>query len=200
MDRPKLSIITPVLNGEKFMEECIKNVIHQKCPFIEHVIVDGGSIDGTVDVIKQYAEQYKHIRWNSEKDKGQSDAQNKGIMMSKGEIISFLNVDDYYEPGVFMRILEIFKTLPEPSLLVGNCNVWDHDGSLREICKPKKLKITDLLMGYAINPHPVNPTSYFYHRSLHDIVGLYDNDIWCNADQDFVFAPFEVHRCNLTID
>jgi glycosyltransferase involved in cell wall biosynthesis len=95
-----ISIITPVYNGEEFIESCIKVVIDQACPEVEHIIVDGGSTDQTVDIIKQYAKQYPHIRWISEKDRGQSDAINKGIAMAKGEILSILNVDDYYEPNV----------------------------------------------------------------------------------------------------
>ena len=95
-----ISIITPVYNGKRFIEFCIKNVIDQKCPNMEHIIVDGGSTDGTVEIIQRYAERYKHIRWVSEKDKGQSDAMNKGIRLAEGNIIGILNADDYYEPNV----------------------------------------------------------------------------------------------------
>jgi len=123
-----ISVITPVYNGERFIEACIQVVIDQQCSDVEHIIMDGGSKDGTVDIIKRYAEQYSHIRWLSEKDQGQSDAMNKGIAMAKGEILAILNVDDYYEPNVLKRVTEIFKILPEPSLLVGNCNIWDSNG------------------------------------------------------------------------
>lgn len=118
-----ISIVTPVYNGEAFIESCIKVAIAQNCSDIEHIIVDGGSSDRTVEIIKNYARNYPHIRWISEKDKGQSDAMNKGISMAKGDILAILNVDDFYEPNVLNRIVEIFKTLPEPSLLVGNCNI-----------------------------------------------------------------------------
>ncbi len=169
-----ISVITPVYNGEKFIESCIKVVIEQNCPDVEHIIMDGGSKDGTVDIIKQYAEKYPHIRWISEKDNGQSDAMNKGIAMAKGKILAILNVDDYYEPNVLNRITEIFKTLPEPSLVVSNCNIWDDDGLLLEVNKPAKLKFKDLLLGWDINPFPANPSAYFYHTSLHQLIGLYD--------------------------
>ena len=65
-----ISIITPVYNNKRFIEFCIKNVIEQNCPEVEHIIVDGGSTDGTAEIIKQYADQYPHIRWVSEKDEG----------------------------------------------------------------------------------------------------------------------------------
>jgi glycosyltransferase involved in cell wall biosynthesis len=182
----QLSIITPVFNNRTYIEGCIQNFISQKCLVAEHIIVDGGSTDGTVDIIRNYAQQYPHIRWISERDKGQSHAMNKGIRMASGSIISFLNVDDYYNPDVFCRVLEIFKKLPEPSFVTGNCNIWDDSGQICEICRPQKMKLNDLLLGYQINPHPVNPTSYFYHKSVHDKVGLYDEEIQLAMDQEFI--------------
>ena len=107
-----ISVITPVYNGESFIESCIKIVIEQNCGDVEHIIVDGGSQDGTVTIIKQYAEKYPHIRWISEADQGQSDAMNKGLDMAKGNIISFLNVDDYYEPLVLNKIQNFLIIYP----------------------------------------------------------------------------------------
>jgi glycosyltransferase involved in cell wall biosynthesis len=181
-----ISIITPVFNGLHFIEFCIQNVIGQKCPEVEHIIVDGGSTDGTVEIIKRYADQYPHIRWVSEKDKGQSDAMNKGISMAKGEILGFLNADDFYESNVLNRVMKIFKTLPEPSLLVGNCNVLNDDGKVAEVNRPARLKITDLMMGWAINPYPINSSQYFYHKSLHDKIGPYDVNEHYTLDIDFL--------------
>ncbi|MDF5711529.1 MAG: glycosyltransferase [Nostoc sp. S4] len=77
-----ISVITPVYNGEKFIESCLQVVIKQNFSEVEHIIVDGGSTDKTIDIIKHYANQYSHIRWISEKDRGQSDAINKGIYLS----------------------------------------------------------------------------------------------------------------------
>lgn len=182
-----LSIITPVYNGKRFVEFCIRNVIEQQCQDSEHIIIDGGSTDGTVDVIKNYAEKYSHIRWISEKDKGQSDAMNKGVEMARGEILGFLNADDYYEPNVLGRIVEIFKSLSEPSLLVGNCNVWGNNGELQWVNKPKNLQLTELLTGEeSRNPFPVNPSAYFYHKSLHKKIGLYNVDEHFTMDVDFL--------------
>ena len=98
-----LSVITPVFNGIRFIESCILNVIEQGCCEVEHLIIDGGSSDGTVEIVSRYAERYRHIRWVSEQDEGQSHAMNKGIAMARGTIIGFLNVDDYYEPRVAPR-------------------------------------------------------------------------------------------------
>lgn len=190
-----ISVITPVYNGRRFIELCIRVVIDQVCPDVEHIIMDGGSTDGTIDVIKQYAKEYPHIRWVSERDKGQSDAMNKGISMAKGEILTFLNVDDFYEPNVLNRVIGIFKTLPEPSLLVGNCNVWGDDGELKNVNKPSKLTLRDMLLGWGASPSPANPSAYFYHKSLHQKIGLYKVDEHYVMDLDFLLRA--VQRANV---
>ncbi|MUL39027.1 glycosyltransferase family 2 protein [Gloeocapsopsis dulcis] len=187
-----ISVITPVYNGEKYIEDCIKVVVDQNCSNIEHIIVDGGSTDATVDIIKSSAQNYPHIRWISEKDRGQSDAMNKGIAMAKGNIIAILNVDDFYEPNVLNHISAIFEKLPEPALLVGNCNILDDDNNLKRINRPKRLKITDLLVGYNINPFPFNPSAYFYHKSLHEQVGFYEVDEHYAMDVDFLLKAVQV--------
>lgn len=184
-----ISVITPVYNGEQFVESCIKVVIDQACASVEHIIVDGDSTDRTVDIIKRYAEQYPHIRWVSEKDDGQSDAMNKGIAMALGEIIGILNVDDFYEPNVLNRVSEIFKTLPEPSFLVGDCNVWGDEGEIVRVNKPNKLKLIDLVsLG---SDFPVNPSAYFYHKSLHEKIGLYAVDEDYAMDIDFILKAIQ---------
>jgi glycosyltransferase involved in cell wall biosynthesis len=180
-----LSIITPVFNNAGYMQSCIDNVIEQNCPNCEHIVIDGGSTDGTLEIIRRNAEKYSHIRWVSEKDRGQSDAMNKGIRMAEGSVISFLNVDDFYEPGVFNRILPLFRELPEPSLLIGNCNIWDDDGGLRRVSKPHHLSIMDLLM--LRGEFPQNPTSYFYHKELHNLTGLYNVGEHFNMDVEFIY-------------
>lgn len=189
-----ITVITPVYNGERFIEACLKSVMQQNCSAVEHLIVDGGSSDRTIDIVQQYAATYPHIRWISEKDQGQSDAMNKGIQLAKGDILSFLNVDDYYEPNVLNRVWNRFQSLPEPSFLVGNCNVWDDNGNLKKLNQPKKLKFTDLLFGADIRPHPINPSAYFYHKSLHTLVGLYDLNEHYAMDIDFIIRAAQVVR------
>jgi len=187
-----ISVITPVYNGDRFIESCLQAVIDQNCKSVEHLIVDGGSHDRTIEIIRQYAAIYPHIHWVSEKDQGQSDAMNKGIQLAQGEILNFLNVDDYYEPNVLNRVLERFKDLPEPSFLVGNCYVWNDEGKLKKLNQPKKLKFVDLLFGADINPHPINPSAYFYHASIHKLIGLYDINEHYAMDIDFIFRAAQV--------
>ena len=187
-----ISVITPVYNGERFIESCIRVVIEQACSNVEHIIIDGSSTDRTVEIIKQYAENYPHIRWISEKDKGQSDAMNKGIAMANGEITAILNVDDFYEPNVLNCVSEIFKSLPLPSLLVANCNVWSDGDVLDFVNKPAKLNLSDLLLGFSVNQFPLNPSAYFYHTCLHEKIGLYKIDEHYVMDVDFLFRAIQV--------
>ena len=187
-----ISVITPVFNGQRFIESCIKSVIEQECPTAEHIFVDGGSTDGTVEIIRQYARDYPHIRWVSEKDQGQSDAMNKGIAMAQGEIIGFLNVDDFYEPNVLNRVVEMFRVLQEPALVVGNCNVWNDDNQLDSVNKPNRLRLRDLLLADGPNEMPLNPSAYFYHARLHDKVGPYKVDEPCAMDLDFLLRAVQV--------
>jgi glycosyltransferase involved in cell wall biosynthesis len=154
----------------------------------EHLIIDGGSTDRTVEIIKKYSANYPHIRWLSERDRGQSDALNKGIGLAKGEIIGILNVDDYYEAGVLNRICEISKTLPIPSLIVGNCMLWNDDGELTWVNRPS-IRLSDFLEG---KPFPVNPSAYFYHRSLHELIGPYNIEEDFAMDVDFLCKAVEV--------
>lgn len=188
---PGISIITPVYNGMRFIADCIENVIAQQCPSLEHIIVDGGSTDGTVEVIRQYAEKFPHIRWISEKDRGQSDAMNRGVAMAHGAIIGFLNVDDFYEPGALREVLELFGSLPEPALLVGNCNVWDNDGKLWFVSRPKLISLKNLLLGKYMEAFPLNASAYFYHKSLHQKIGDYEVEEHFGMDVHFILKAVQ---------
>jgi glycosyltransferase involved in cell wall biosynthesis len=184
-----ISVITPVFNGSDFIESCLLAVVEQRCAQVEHIIIDGGSTDDTVDVVKKYANQYSHIRWISEKDQGQSDAMNKGIALAEGKIVTFLNVDDYYEPNVLNRVTELFADLEEPALLVGNCKILDDDGQIKYINKPNKLRVTTLLL--LLSPFPLNPSAYFYHKSLHQKIGLFDVEDHYMMDLDFILKAVQ---------
>jgi len=188
--KPQLSIITPVFNGMRFIELCIRNVIEQGCGE-EHIIIDGGSTDGTVDVIRKYAAEHRHIRWISEPDQGQSDAMNKGIAIAAGNVIGFLNVDDYYEAGALCEVLAMFERLPEPALLVGNCNIWDDNGKLLSVSRPAQISLLNLLKGKYEEAFPMNASAYFYHKSLHELIGPYEVGEHFGMDVHFVFKAVQ---------
>lgn len=187
-----LSIITPVYNGSSDLINCLQNVISEMNSDIEHIIIDGGSLDGTLDILKEYSARYNHIRWISEPDKGQSDAMNKGIRLARGHIIGFLNVDDYYEPGVLKRVMVLFHDVPDNTIILGNCVIWDEEGNILDVSRPVGITHDRMLMGQIIQPYPVNPSAYFYHKQLHDIVGGYDVDEHYHMDLDFLFRISKV--------
>lgn len=120
----KITIITPSFNQAKFLEQTIKSVVSQNYKNIEYLIFDGGSTDGSVEIIKKYAKQYpKIIKYWSKKDKGQVDAINKGLKKATGDVIAYLNSDDYYLPGTFTKVVNFFNNHPNKQWLVGNCKV-----------------------------------------------------------------------------
>jgi glycosyltransferase involved in cell wall biosynthesis len=130
---PLISVVTPVLNGERHLQACIDNVAAQDCPVAEHIVVDGGSSDGTVAILAANAARLPYLSYLTAPDRGQAHAMNRGIALARGVYVSFLNVDDYYQPGVLNRVADIIRDLELPHFLAGNCNVWrDGEGN----CSP----------------------------------------------------------------
>ncbi len=119
--RPSISIVTPSLNQARYIEETIRSVLDQQYPEFEHIVLDGGSTDGTVDILKRYP----HLRWVSEPDRGQTAAINQGLAMSSGVIFAFLNGDDVYRPGAFDTVAGVFEEDPTTAAVVGHCDIID---------------------------------------------------------------------------
>lgn len=180
---PRISVILVVLNNRAYIGQAIGNFLSQQCPYAELVIVDGASTDGTREEIERLAQGQPSIRWVSEKDRGQSDAMNKGIALARGEYISFLNVDDYYSEGALNEAACLLSRTDAPDFIVGNCKVWDAQGNLIYINRPLSLRPWHILSGRHL---PVNPTAYFYRKALHLRVGPYREDNHFNMDLEFI--------------
>ena len=114
---PKISIITPSYNQGHFIEETIQSVLNQNYPNLEYIIIDGYSTDNSVEIIKKYENQLTY--WVSEKDRGQSHAINKGLKIATGDIINWLNSDDYYEPNCLFKIAKEFRNNPNINAVLG---------------------------------------------------------------------------------
>ena len=120
---PLVSIITPVLNGAKYLEACIESVLSQSYPHIEHVFIDGISSDGTSDVLSNYRANYPvRIRFISEPDRGSNDAANRGIRIARGGIFGLLPSDDMYEPDAIQTVVKFFRANPDAYFVFGDCN------------------------------------------------------------------------------
>ena len=128
-----VSIVTPSYNQAEFIEETILSIQKQTHPFVEHVIVDGASIDGTINILKKYDGK---IVWVSEPDNGETEALNKGIKMARGEIIAFVSSDNTLEPDAVEKVITFFKQQPDVDMLSGGANIIDKNGKLLEVIHP----------------------------------------------------------------
>ena len=184
----RISIITPTFNAAKYIAACVENVTAQNVAGLEHIVVDGGSKDGTAGQLIELAAQYPHLRFVSEKDRGQSDAMNKGIAMATGAAIGFLNVDDYYEPGAVNEALSLLDDNPHVEMVVGNCRAINTDGSTQFWNRPKELRLEAMMLGWSYYQFPCNPSGYFYTRDVHDIAGSFDVDEHYAMDFEFILS------------
>ncbi len=127
---PIVSIITPSFNQGDYLEQTILSVLAQTYPNIQYIIIDGGSTDHSVDIIKKHATKLHY--WISEKDYGQSDAINKGIAQASGDIIAYLNADDLLEKDAVMQIVKAFAKWPDAAVIYGTCSlINEHNKQIR---------------------------------------------------------------------
>ncbi len=181
-----LSIITPAFNSAKWLNACILNVASQMVDGeLEHLIIDGGSTDESLEILKENTKQFPHLRWISEPDSGQSNAMNKGIKMAAGKWIGFLNADDFYQEYALERVLEIIRKSPDSErLLVGNLQIWNEDNQLISINKASSMSLPKLLAD--ICEWPFNPSAYFYPKSIHQQINYFNEEEHFAMDYDFI--------------
>lgn len=180
MNKPLVSIITVSYNAASTIEETILSVIHQDYDNIEYIIIDGGSTDGTLDIIRKYEDKIAY--WVSEKDYGLYHAMNKGIEYANGEIIGMINADDYYYDGAVSKMVHSFedKTLNR-YIFFGDMQYGD---ILVPGWRPKAIKRS------AFGTHP----SMFVPREVYDVVGVYKLQYKILSDYDFMYRAFNVYN------
>jgi len=178
-----ITIITPVFNAAKYIRQCIESVANQQFDGIEHLVIDAASNDGTQQIVEEMMKQHPHLKLLSEKDRGQSDAMNKGIRLASNPVISFLNADDRYEPGAIAKAHSFFKAARKDSFFLGDCRVLHEDGSEYMINRPWPFSRVAFMLDYTF---PFNPSAYFYHKSLHEKLGYYNENDHLTMDIDFL--------------
>ena|ERR1035437_1146809 len=161
LTHPKISIVTPNFNGAKYLEETILSVFEQNYPNLEYIIIDGGSTDGSLEIIKKYDK--KLLLWLSEPDNGMYHAIQKGFDRSTGEIMAWINSDDKYHPGSLSIVSEIFEKYPEVNWLTGSITHFDVYGRTIRVFQPQRWSKYDYYTG---NYGWIQQESTFWRRGL----------------------------------
>ncbi len=185
---PLISVVIPSYNQGKFLEETIRSVVDQAYPNNEIIVIDGGSSDESVQIIKRYA---VHLRyWVSEPDRGQSHAINKGFALAMGDVFAWLNSDDMYLAGALQAVAEVFAHAPEIDLVYGDYLDTDPAGSpLRRHHVPSRLSYNGLLFhDYLGQP------ATFFRRRLYKSVGPIDEALHSHMDWDLWLRMWKVAR------
>jgi hypothetical protein len=182
---PRITIITPSLNQARFLAQTITSVLDQHYPNLEYIIIDGGSTDGSVEIIQRYA---NHLSYSvSEKDRGQGHAINKGLERATGDIIAYLNSDDYYLPDALHRVGEFFSSHPDIDLFHGRCRSVDTAGNKigdRFGCIDSYAEILDLWDVWWKERNFVQP-EVFWTRRITERIGGFREDLHWVMDYEF---------------
>lgn len=169
-----VSVITPTFNSGEYLPGTVESVAGQSYPHIEHIVVDGGSTDGTLEILKT-----SRVKWKSGPDQGMYDAVNKGIRMSAGEVVCYLNADDRFFPGTVGAVVKELQAHPEVSLVFGYCAYTTPRGNTLATFRPslshsaRRTRITF-----------AQPAT-FWRRSVHEKVGYFDPAMKNAGDADF---------------
>jgi len=179
----KITVITPTFNAGKYLEQTLASVADQHYPDLEYIIVDGGSTDKTLDIIR--ANEGLVTRWVSEPDNGISDAFNKGIRMASGDIIGIINADDYYHPGALAAVAQAAQENPDADVFYGDAIHERFDGSgvihfrpMQDIgrCVWKRM--------------PVSHPATFIRRSTYERFGVFDTNYRLAMDYELVLRIY----------
>jgi glycosyltransferase involved in cell wall biosynthesis len=202
------TIVTPSFNQAEFLEETILSVLNQDYSHIEYIIVDGGSTDGSLEILKRYADRLSW--WVSEKDQGQTDAINKGFSHAHGEILAWLNSDDTYEPGAVSAAVDFLRSRPEIGMVYADTNLIDKNNRIIGRFPSAQTDYRRLRHGFVHIPQQ----SAFFRADLWKKVGPLDPTFYFAMDYDLwvrlarfapiryvpsLWANFRLHASGKTI-
>ena len=206
MNLPKISIITPSYNQGEFIEETIRSVLSQNYPKLEYIVVDGGSTDVTVDILRKY--DHSITSWISEPDTGQSDALNKGFSIATGDIIGWLNSDDTYLPGVLHKVARLFND-PDIDILMSEYYAFmNENGEVYEYKKNVYKDRTSLIRFWLTRGMTINQPCVFFRRKLIEnmrpvidvsLTYAMDYDLWLRLSRNAPFYIAPGHWANYRI-
>lgn len=187
-EMPLISVITVVLNGEKHLEQTILSVLNQTYNNIEYIIIDGGSTDKTLDILKKYEDRIDY--WVSEPDKGISDAFNKGLKLASGDIIAVLNSDDYYaHNNAIHHVVEIFVSKPDIKMIYGKVRCVEQETGKTLVMYGEPFSLKKMRKGI-ITPHP----ALFAKREVYETVGPFSLDYKVCMDYDFFLRATHLYE------
>ncbi len=180
-DRPLVSIVTVVYNGMATLERTIQSVLAQSYTNIEYIIVDGGSKDGTIDLLRKYEDRLAY--WESAQDKGIYDAMNKGISLCRGEWIGLINADDWYEPDTVQRVID--RVIKDSSINIVHGDIWLHYPNGQKTLK--RARVSGFLLKYweMVLNHP----SFFVRRKFYE-GRPFDSKLKVSADHKWTYEAF----------
>ncbi len=181
---PTISIVIPIYNAARFIEETIRSILTQDYPALQCIVIDGGSNDGTLDILKKYEDR---IKWISEKDKGQSDAINKGLKLAEGEIVTYICADDFYEKDSLRKVADFFMNNPSHKWLYGKCRIVDGNGAeirklitwYKNLWQMRYSYTRLLIMNFVAQP------AVFWRRELTEEIGLFNVNAQLAMDYDY---------------
>ncbi len=176
----KITIITPTFNSVEYLEKSIISVLNQNYEELEYLFIDGGSVDGTLDLIKVYAKDRPFVRWLSEPDDGIADAFNKGLAMATGDWIGILNSDDRYVPETLSKVCEAIRKNPLAEIVHGDLLRLDESGEELFLLKPVEV-------GKVIwHQMPINHPATFVARKVYEELGDFDVSLKVAMDYELV--------------
>ena len=175
---PRVSIVTPSYNQARFLEQTIQSVLGQDYPNLEYFVMDGGSTDGSLEIIQRYAPRL--AGWVCEKDRGQTDALNKGFARATGQILAWLNSDDTYEPGAVSAAVAALTSRPDAAAIYGEANFIDENGRVIGRFPAAQTDLPRLRRGYVHVPQQAT----FFRGDLWRAIGPLDPSFYFAMDYD----------------
>lgn len=194
---PSITVITPSFNQGQFIRQTVESVLSQQYSQLEYIVIDGCSTDNTLEILNSYKNKLRLI---SEPDRGQTDAINKGLRMATGDIVCWLNSDDYFFPGTLINVGKHFANNPGSVWFTGDCQIVDENSSIiqepiRYYKRLLRSLTPDFYMGFT---NAICQPATFWRRQAHDQLGYLNEELRYTMDYDWWFRLLSLHKPDIT--